>query len=339
MQRRDFATLLMGLGGGLGGGAGMGGAWSFAARAQPAQPVKRVGVLVPFAEDDRDARDQVAAFRSELKRLGWNDNLHLEARWAGGDLARIRLLARELAALHPDAILCRATPVARALLQETREIPIVFVNVSDPVGDGLVASLARPGGNATGFTNVEDTLGGKWLELLREVDPAVKRVTVIFDPKTSPGGGTYYVRQIDKAAAALGLTAVAAGTTNAGEIEQAIAAAAREPKGSLLVLPDVTTTSHRDLITDLATRHRLPAIYSSGYFVKGGGLLSYGVEITDLYRRAAGYVDRILRGAKPSELPVQGPLKFELALNLKTAKAIGLTVPTALLARADETIE
>ncbi len=329
MRRREFGTFL----------AGSSASWSLAARAQSGPSGKRVGVLVPFLESDTDAREQVAAFRGELRRLGWNETLQLETRWAGGDLARIRMMARELVALHPDAILCRTTPVARALLAETREIPIVFVNVSDPVGDGLVASLARPGGNATGFTNVEDTLGGKWLELLREVDPAVKRVTVLFDPRTSPGGGRYYVRQIDKAAAALHLTAVPAAVTSAGDIEQAIDAAAREPQGALLVLPDVTTTSHRDLITGSATRHRLPAIYSSGYFVKGGGLMSYGVEITDLYRRAAGHVDRILRGASPSELPVQGPLKFELALNLKTAKAIGLTVPTTLLSRADETIE
>jgi putative ABC transport system substrate-binding protein len=228
--------------------------------------------------------------------------------------------------------------MAKALFQETSEIPIVFVNVSDPVGDGLVASLARPGGNVTGFTNVEDSLGGKWLELLKEIDPAVERVAVIFDPKTSPGGGTYYVRQINQAAA-LHLTAIPTMVTNAVEIEQAADAAAREPNSSLLVLPDVTTTSHRDLITTSATRRRLPAVYSSGYFVKGGGLISYGVEITDLYRRAAGYVDRILRGAKPSDLPVQEPVKFELAINLNTAKALGLTVPPALLARADEVID
>ena len=256
-----------------------------------------------------------------------------------GDRDRIRMLAKELAALRPGAILCRATPVAKALFQETSEIPIVFVNVSDPVGDGLVASLARPGGNVTGFTNVEDSLGGKWLELLKEIDPAVERVAVIFDPKTSPGGGTYYVRQINQAAAALHLTAIPTMVTNAVEIEQAADAAAREPNSSLLVLPDVTTTSHRDLITTSATRRRLPAVYSSGYFVKGGGLISYGVEITDLYRRAAGYVDRILRGAKPSDLPVQEPVKFELAINLNTAKALGLTVPPALLARADEVID
>ena len=184
------------------------------------------------------------------------------------------MLAKELAALRPGAILCRATPVAKALFQETSEIPIVFVNVSDPVGDGLVASLARPGGNVTGFTNVEDSLGGKWLELLKEIDPAVERVAVIFDPKTSPGGGTYYVRQINQAAA-LHLTAIPTMVTNAVEIEQAADAAAREPNSSLLVLPDVTTTSHRDLITTSATRRRLPAVYSSGYFVKGGGLISY----------------------------------------------------------------
>jgi putative tryptophan/tyrosine transport system substrate-binding protein len=329
MQRRDFFAML----------AGGAMAWPFSARAQQALQIKRVGILVPFAEDDPDAREQVAAFRTELQRLGWTDNLRIEARWAGGDRDRIRVLAKELAALSPDAILCRATPVAKALFRETRDIPIVFVNVSDPVGDGLVASLARPGGNVTGFTNVEDSLSGKWLELLKEIDPGVKRVAVIFDPKTSPGGGTYYLRQINQAAAALHLTAVPTIVKIAAEIEQAVDAAAREPNSSLLVLPDVTTTSHRDLITTSATRRRLPAVYSSGYFVKGGGLISYGVEITDLYLRAAGYVDRILRGAKASGLPVQEPVKFELAINLKTAKALGLTVPPALLARADEVIE
>jgi putative ABC transport system substrate-binding protein len=329
MQRRHFTALL----------AGGVMAWAFPMRAQQAQQTKRVGVLIPFAEDDPDARQQLDAFRTELQRLGWNDNLRIDARWAGGDRDRIRKLARELAALRPDSILCRATPVTKALLQETRDIPIVFVNVSDPVGDGLVASMARPGGNVTGFTNVERSLGGKWLELLTEIQPGVTRVAVMFDPKTSPGGGTYYVRQIGQAAVSLHLTAVPMAVNSAADIERAVEAAAREPSGSLLVLPDVTTTSHRDLITRLAARRRLPAIYSSSYFVKGGGLISYGVEITDLYRRAAGYVDRILRGAKPSELPVQGPVKFELAINLRTAKALALTVPPALLGRADELVE
>jgi|FEC22Drversion2_1045045.scaffolds.fasta_scaffold00142_89 putative tryptophan/tyrosine transport system substrate-binding protein len=311
-------------------------AWPFRGRAQQ---IKRVGVLIPFTEDDPDARRQLAAFRTELQRLGWTDNLRIEARWAGGDRDRIGMLAKELTALRPDCILCRTTPVAKALLQETRDIPLVFVNVSDPVGDGLVASLARPGGNVTGFTNVEDSLGGKWLELLMEIDPRVARVSVMYDPKTSPGGGAYYIRQIEQAAAVLRLTTVPAIVNTAAEIERAAEAAAREPNSSLLVLPDVTTTSHRDIVTGLAMRHRLPAIYSSSYFVRGGGLISYGVEIKDLYRRAAGYVDRILRGAKPNELPVQGPVKFELAINLKTAAEIGLTVPPNLLARADEVIE
>lgn len=260
-------------------------------------------------------------------------------RWAGGNRERISVLAKEIADLHPDAILCRSTPVTKALLLETRNIPIVFVNVSDPVGDGLVESLARPGGNVTGFTNVEDSLGGKWLEFLKEIDTGVKRVVVIFDPKTSPGGGAYYVRQIEKAASALQLTAVAMKVTTASEIEQAIYAAAREPNSSLLVLPDVTTTSNRDIVASSAMRNTLPAIYSSSYFVKVGGLISYGVEITDLYKRAAGNVDRILRGENPSDLPVQQPVKFELAINLKTAKALGITVPQSLLARADDVIE
>jgi putative ABC transport system substrate-binding protein len=328
MRRRNFLALF--------GGAA---AWPFAVRAQQADQIKRVGILIPFAEDDPDARAQVSAFSTELRRLGWNDNLRIEVRWAGGNLERISALARELANLRPDAILCRATPVTKALLRETRDIPIVFVNVSDPVGDGLVESLARPGGNVTGFTNVQDSLGGKWLEFLKEIDSGMKRVVVIFDPKTSPGGGKYYVRQIEKAAAVLHLTAIPMPVKTASEIEQAVHAAANEPNSSLLVLPDVTTTSHRDLIASLAMQNRLPAIYSSSYFVKGGGLISYGVEITDLYRRAAGNVDRILRGENPRDLPIQQPVKFELAINLITARALGLAMSPALLARADEVIE
>jgi ABC-type uncharacterized transport system substrate-binding protein len=327
MQRRQFIAMLAATG------------LPFRAGAQQAQQMRRVGVLVPFSEDDADAREQVAVFLTELRRLGWTDDLRIEARWAGGDRDRIRLLAGELAGLRPDVILCRATPVAKALLQETRDIPIVFVNVSDPEGDGLISTLAHPGGNVTGFTNVEDTLGSKWLELLKDINPEVKRVTVIFDPRTSPGGGTYYARQIQRAAASLHVTALPTAVKSAAEIEQAIEAAGREPNSSLLILPDVTTTSHRDLITAAATQRRLPAIYSSAYFVKGGGLIAYGVEVRDLYRRAAGYVDRILRGAQPGELPVQQPVKFELAINLKTAKALGLTVPPSLLATADNVIE
>jgi putative ABC transport system substrate-binding protein len=328
MRRRHFIIAML-----------TGAAWPLKVGAQQPPQARLVGILVPFAEHDVDARKQVGVFRDELTRLGWASDLRFEARWAGGDRDRIRVLARELVALRPDVVLCRATPVATALLHETREIPIVFVNVSDPVGDGLIASLARPGGNLTGFTNVEDSLGGKWLELLREIHPLVKRVHVIFDPKTSPGGGTYYVKQIAQAVAALRLNVFTTAVKTADDITRAVEAAATEAHGALLVLPDVTTTTHRDLITTLATRNRLPAIYSSGYFVKGGGLISYGVEITDLYRRAAGYVDRILRGAKPSDLPVQEPERFELAINMKTANALGLTVPPTLLARADEVIE
>ena len=236
-------------------------------------------------------------------------------------------------------ILARTTPVTAALLSETRTIPITFVVVSDPVGDGFVASLSRPGGNVTGFTNVEETLGGKWLELLKGIAPGVARVAVMFNPKTSPGGGSYYMRLIKDAAELIAVKMIATPVQDAAEIERAIDAFTREPNGSLLVLPDVTTAVHRELIVALAVRHRLPAVYSNRYFVASGGLVSYGVDIVDLYRRAASYVDRILKGAKPSDLPVQAPTKFELVVNLKAAKAIGLTIPELFLLRADEVID
>jgi putative ABC transport system substrate-binding protein len=266
-------------------------------------------------------------------------NVRIDTRWAAGDVARIRTLAKELVALQPDVILARGAPVTIALLQETRTVPMVFVVVSDPVGDGIVASFAHPGGNATGFTNVEASLGGKWLEVLKEIAPGVARVAVMFDPKTSAGGGSYYLRLVEGAAASIAVQMIATPIQDAAEIERAMDVFSREPNGGLLVMPDVTTNTHRELIIATAARHRLPAVYPFRNFVAEGGLASYGVDIPDLYRRAATHVDRILRGAKPSELPVQAPVKFELALNLKTARALGLEVPPMLLARADEVIE
>jgi putative tryptophan/tyrosine transport system substrate-binding protein len=309
----------------------------FASRAESA---KRVGVLIPLAESDVEAQREIVAFRDELRRLGWNDaKLRIDYRWGGGDAPRMRQLAKEIVDLKPDVILSRATPPTKALLQETSAVPIVFVVVADPVGDGLVASLARPGGNVTGFTNVEGSLGGKWLELLREISPRLSHVGAIYNPKTAPGGGAYYLRLVDQAAAAMNVKVSATRVDDATSIEQAIDALAREPNAGLLVMPDVFNVLHRKLIIATAARHRLPAIYPIPTFTVDGGLASYGVDIPDLYRRAAAYVDRVLRGAKASELPVQSPAKFDLTINARTAKALGISVPRSLLLRADRVME
>ena len=303
--------------------------------------MRLIGVLIPLAETDAEAQTELTAFRNELQRLGWTEgrNARIETRWAGGDIVRIQTYAKELVTLKPDVILARTTPVTAALLRETRTIPIVFVGPSDPVGSGFAASMARPGGNATGFTNVEASLGGKWVELLKEIDPRVTRIAVIFDPKTSPGGGSYYLRLVQDAAGSISVKTIATPVHDAAEIERAIEAFAQNPGAGLLVTPDVTTHNNRARIISLAARHRLPAVYAYQYYVTEGGLASYGIEVVDLYRRAATYVDRILRGEKPDQLAVQAPVKFDLAINLKTARGLGLVVPPMLLARADEVIE
>ena len=330
MRRREFITLL--------GGAA---AWPQAAHAQQGARLRRLGVLIPYAESDAEAQSEIAAFRQTLEHLGWRDggNLAIEYRWAGGDPSRIRAYAKELVALAPDAIFCRTTPVTAALAQETRTIPIVFVNVSDPVGAGFAASIARPGGNITGFTNVQQSLGGKWVELLKELDPRISRIGVLFSPTTSPGRGMFYRRLIEDAARSIAVETIAAPVEGAAEIETAVATFAQASGLGLIVQPDVTTTDHRTLILRLATQYRLPAVYPFRFFVAEGGLASYGVNVVDLYRRAAGYVDRILKGDKPGDLPVQAPVKFELVINLKTARSLGLEVPPILLATADEVIE
>ena len=332
LPRRDFLRL----------GSGAAFAWPLAARAQmPADGLRQIGVLLPFAESDVELRTHLDILRERLQQLGWTDggNVRVVLRWGAGDIARIGAMAKELVALKPDVILARSTPVAKSILHESTTIPIVFVVVSDPVGDGLVASIARPGGNVTGFTNVEASLGGKWLEVLKEISPAVKRVAIIFDPTTSPGGGTYYSQLVESAAASIAIKAIPAPVHNPGDIERTIAALAQEQHGGLVVLPDVTTGAHRALIVALAARHRLPAVYSYGYIVAEGGLCSYGVDVGDLFRRAAIYLDRILRGEEPRNLPVQGPTKFELVINLKTAKALGLEIPPTLLGLADQVVE
>ena len=330
MKRREFITLV--------GGAA---AWPLATRAQQRERMRLIGMLLPFAENDEKTRGDLDLFREQLRQRGWTEhqNVEITIRWAAGDVGRIQTLAKELVALKPDVILGRSTPVTKAILHESTAIPIVFVVVSDPVGDGIVASFARPGGNVTGFTNVEASLGSKWVELLKEVSPAISRVAVIFDPNASPGGGTYYLHLVEAAAASVAIKEFPTPVHDASEIERAIVSFAQEPNGGLIVLPDVTTGADRALIIGLAARHRLPAVYPFRYMVAEGGLVSYGEDVGDLYRRAATYVDRILRGEQPRDLPVQAPTKFELAINLKTAKALGIDVPLHLQQLADEVIE
>lgn len=311
-----------------------------AVRAQQGR-FRRIGVLIPLAESDAEAQTEVAAFRDELQRLGWirGRNVELEIRWAAGDVEKITAYAKELVALQPDVIVSRTTPATAALLQQTHTIPIVFIGPSDPVGAGFVTSLARPGGNATGFTNVEASLGGKWVELLKELNSSIVRIGVLFDPKTAPDNGLFYLRQIQNAARSIAAEPVAIPIHDAVEINRAVDLFARDPNGALLIQPDVATHNNRALIFSLAARHHLAAVFAYPYYVSEGGLAAYGVDVVDLYRRAAAYVDRILRGERPDQLAVQAPIKFQLAINLKTARAIGLSVPPALLARADEVIE
>ena len=331
MKRREVIRLI--------GGAAA--SWPLAVRAQQQDEVRRIGVLVNVAADDPEAQTSVAAFKQALQQLGWSEgrNLQIDFRGAAGDPERMQAFAKELVALQPHVILTRSTPVTAALLGQTRKIPIVFTVVSDPVGERFVESLARPGGNATGFTNVEFSLTGKWLELLKEVAPSIKRVAFIFNPKLAPGGGSYYTRLIEASAPPFAVTPTVAPVHDAADIERAIGEFVREPNGGLVVLPDATTLVHRKLIVALADGHRVPAIYAFRIIVMDGGLISYGIDVVDQYRQAAGYVDRILKGAKPAELPVQLPTKFAMDINLKTAKRLGLNVPLLLQQRADEVIE
>jgi putative ABC transport system substrate-binding protein len=330
LRRRQFITLL--------GGAAA--AWPLAARAQRSERTPRIGVLMPYAENDPEAQPRVTALRQGLAQLGWTEgrNVRVEYRWSGSDAASIRTLARELVELQPDVILTESTPVTAAALHETRTIPIVFVQVGDPVGSGFVASFPRPGGNATGFNNIPLTMTGKWLELLLEVVPRTVRVMFLFNPPTAPYAQRFF-EPFKAAAASIGVEAVASPAHDAAEIEAAIAAFAREPDGGLIVLPSAFMLTHRDAVIALAARHRLPAVYPFKYYAESGGLISYGNVIPDAYRQAATYLDRILRGAKPTDLPVQSAVKFELVVNVKTAKAMGLAIPESFLVRADEVIE
>jgi putative ABC transport system substrate-binding protein len=303
--------------------------------------MRRIGVLMGFAESDPVAQAYLVAFREALQKLGWVErrNIRIDIRWAIADDAEARQrFANELVALQPDVIISHNTPTTAALLQQTRTVPIVFAIVSDPVGTGFVASFSRPGGNVTGFTNIEPTIAGKWLELLKEIAPRVDRVALLFNPATAPYA-EFYLNPFKAAAASFAVEPIAAPVHNTSELESVIAAQALAPNGGLVVMTDSFLTAHRAEITSLAARYRLPAVYPFRSFIERGGLLSYGNDLVDSFRRAASYADRILKGAKPGELPVQAPAKFELVINLKTAKALGLDVPLFLQQRADKVIE
>ena len=297
-------------------------------------------MLNTLAEGDPQGQQQEQTLLQSLQELGWKrgTNLEVDLRWGASNNERIQMIAKELVAAQPDVIQVTTTPGTAAVLRETRTIPVVFSIVSDPVGAGFVASLPHPGGNATGFINIESSMGGKWLELLKEVAPHVSRVTLLFDPTTGPQAN-YYQEPIEAAARSLAIALKSAPVGDVAAIETEIAATVQERDTGLVVFPDIFTFTHRDLIVSLANRRNLPAVYPFTVFASAGGLVSYGVDLLDLQRRAAGYVDRILKGTKPEDLPVQLPTKFELAVNLKTAKALGLTIPESLLARADEVIE
>jgi putative ABC transport system substrate-binding protein len=329
MKRRDFITLV----------GGTAAAWPLAARAQQPERVRRIGVLLNTAADDMVFQTRVGAFLQGLALLGWTigRNVRIEVRWSGGKADEARRYATELAALAPDVILAHGVSSVRPLLQATRTVPIVFPIASDPVGAGLVESLARPGGNATGFMSFEYPLSGKWLELLKDIAPGVTRVAVLQDP--TQGGGSSAFAVIQAAAPSLGVEVTPVNLRDAPGIERALADFARTSNGGLIVTGSALSNVHHKLIITLAARHKLPAIYLERSFAADGGLISYGSDYIDHYRRAAGYVDRILKGEKPADLPVQAPTKYELVINLKTAKALGLEVPPTLLARADEVIE
>jgi putative ABC transport system substrate-binding protein len=329
MRRRKFIALL--------GGAV---AWPVAARAQQ-ERMRRIGVLMGLSESDAEGPPRVAAFRQELQNLGWTEgqNLQIEYRWGAGDADRIGTFAAELAGTMPDVLVAHLTAATEALMQQTRTIPIIFVVATDPVGSGLAVSLSRPGGNVTGFTNFVPSLAGKWIELLKEISPRIKRVALLFNPEVAPGGGLFYAQPVQAAASTLAVESTLAIARNATEIEEALAKVSRDAESGLIVMPDLFTTNHRELIVRLAAQYRLPAIYPFRYFATAGGPMSYGIDIVELFRRAAVYVDKVLRGANPGELPIQQPEKFEFVINLKTARTLDLTVPRILLARADMLID
>ena len=327
IRRREFMILL---------GAAAA-AWPLAARAQQPDRVRRVGVLMGIA-DDFEGQARIAVFRQALQALGWSEgrNIQFIYRWSGGDVAHARQLAKELLDLRSDVILTNSTPATVAVRDITRTTPTIFVQVSDPVGAGVVQSLARPRGNLTGFTNFDPSTAGKWLELLKRLAPNITRVAYLFNPNSAP---LLYAKAVDTTAPLLSIKSIPAAVHNAVEIERALEQIARESDSALLVLPDLFNATNRQSIIALAARHRLPAVYPFRYFAADGGLMSYGTEVLETYRQAASYVDRILKGERPSDLAVQQPTKFELVINLKTARTLGLTVPNTLLVAADELIE
>jgi putative ABC transport system substrate-binding protein len=330
MRRREFITLL----------GGTAAALPLAARAEQSDRMRRIGVLMGFAESDPTAQSWIAAFQNALAKLGWTEgsNLRIELRWAAADPDKIRSFAKELVDLRPDAIFDQTTPVTGALASETQTIPIVFVYVADPIGSGFAPSLARPGGNITGFTYLEPTTGGKWVGLLKEIAPRTAHVGILFNPATTPPL-KFYMPSIQAAASSFAIEASSAPVHAKDEIEGVIAAQARNPGGGLLVMPDVFNDANRELIIALAARLGVPAIYPRPVFAESGGLIAYGADLTEQFRQAAGYIDRILKGANPGDLPIQQPTKFDLAINVKTAKALGLNIPQSMLLLANEVIE
>ena len=332
MRRRQFIAMI--------GGAAA--AWPLVAAAQPSDEIRRIGVLTNYSGSDPVAEEWLTAFRNGLAALGWHDgrNVQFDYRRTAGNADRLAAFAKELVASRPDVVFAVTTPAVAALLHETHTIPIVFAQVSDPVGSGFAASVARPGGNVTGFTdiNIEASIGGKWLELLTQIAPAVRRVIMIYNPPTAPFAD-YFLRPFEAAGAIHKVQTRAAPVDSDADIETALGALARQGGGGFVVMPDAFTNIHRDQIVALAARHRLPAVYPFRWFADIGGLMSYGIDTDEMFRSAAAYVDRILKGEKPADLPVQGPTKFELVVNQKAAKALGLTVPQPLLVTADEVIE
>jgi putative tryptophan/tyrosine transport system substrate-binding protein len=330
VRRRDFVATL---------GAAI--VWPLAARAQQPDRVRRLGLLANIAESDPEAQAMVGALQQGLKELGWVEgrNLLVDRRWGAGNPARVATLAKELVGLKPDVIVGYTTPAVLALRKETSSIPIVFVQISGPIGTGFVTNMAHPGGNITGFTNFESSMAGKWAEMLKEIAPGTSRVAFLFNPETAPYVRRYYLGPFEAAVRSLGMQPWTTAVHDVREIESGITTFAREPGGGLVIMPDSFNIVHRDRIVTLAAQHRLPAISPYRFTVTEGGLVSYGVDQVDLFRRAAAYVDRILKGEKPADLPVQAPTKFELVINLKAAKVLGLVIPDKLLALADEVIE
>jgi putative ABC transport system substrate-binding protein len=330
MRRREFIGIL----------SGAVAAWPIALRAQQAERMRRIGVLLAVAESDVDVRKGIGIFQRTLQELGWKDghNIRIDYRWGNADPERIQALAKELVNLQPDVLVGHSTPSAKGFLKQTRSIPIVFLTVTDPLGQGLVASLSHPGGNITGFSVFEFSLGSKWLETLKQIVPGIRRITSIFNPETAPYY-ELYLSAISAAVPSLAVESIAASVHSEADIENVIRKVGSEPDSALFVLPDSHNVVHRKRIIELTAQYRLPTIYYFRYFASDGGLISYGPDEMDLFRRTAGYVDRILKGTNPSDLPVQQPTKFELVINLKTAKAMGIQIPVSLLARADEVIE